>query len=234
MQCVLEAIRILRRRFGDEVAIIGKTMGPWSLGYHTIGRRAVPAPLARRPGRHRECSRQAQGDHDRASASRRSRRAPTRVTLPDHATGDLVSGEYYRRYLRDLHIEFAERLPGPDSSSTSAARRPTGWATSPRPGWPRSISIRRTTPAESMAHHGRPNQPRGQHQQPRDAVLEGPRSRRAPRSCARSTPVSRWSVQSARSRSRPRSRTCGDPRDRPRPQAARISDCRALRIRCPT
>ena len=25
------------------------------------------------------------------------------LTLPDHATGDLVSGEYYERYLRDLH-----------------------------------------------------------------------------------------------------------------------------------
>ena len=35
------------------------------------------------------------------------------LTLPDHATGDLVSGEYYLRYLRDLHIEFAERLPIP-------------------------------------------------------------------------------------------------------------------------
>ena len=35
------------------------------------------------------------------------------MTLPDHATGDLVSGEYYRRYLRDLHIEFAERSRAP-------------------------------------------------------------------------------------------------------------------------
>ena len=35
------------------------------------------------------------------------------LTLPDHATGDLVSGEYYKRYLRDLHIEMAERLPVP-------------------------------------------------------------------------------------------------------------------------
>ncbi|MCZ6676666.1 MAG: MtaA/CmuA family methyltransferase, partial [Candidatus Poribacteria bacterium] len=35
------------------------------------------------------------------------------LTLPDHATGDLVSGEYYERYLRDLHIEFAERIPIP-------------------------------------------------------------------------------------------------------------------------
>ena len=35
------------------------------------------------------------------------------LCLPDHATGDLVSGEYYERYLRDLHIEFAERLSVP-------------------------------------------------------------------------------------------------------------------------
>src|SRR5262249_12963257 len=35
------------------------------------------------------------------------------VTLPDHATGDLVSGEYYRRYLQELHAEFAEAIPIP-------------------------------------------------------------------------------------------------------------------------
>ena len=33
----IEAIKILRNEFGDEVAIIGKTMGPWSLGYHCFG-----------------------------------------------------------------------------------------------------------------------------------------------------------------------------------------------------
>ena len=35
------------------------------------------------------------------------------LTLPDHATGDLVSGEYYRRYLRDMHIEFAQVFDAP-------------------------------------------------------------------------------------------------------------------------
>jgi [methyl-Co(III) methanol-specific corrinoid protein]:coenzyme M methyltransferase len=35
------------------------------------------------------------------------------LTLPDHATGDLVSSDYYRRFLRDLHIEMAERIPIP-------------------------------------------------------------------------------------------------------------------------
>ena len=32
---------------------------------------------------------------------------------PTTPQGDLVSGEYYQRYLRDLHIEFVERIPIP-------------------------------------------------------------------------------------------------------------------------
>ena len=41
------------------------------------------------------------------------KRGADALTLPDHATGDLVSGAYYDRYLRDLHIEFADRIPIP-------------------------------------------------------------------------------------------------------------------------
>ncbi|MDP6816105.1 MAG: uroporphyrinogen decarboxylase family protein, partial [Alphaproteobacteria bacterium] len=37
LRCVLDAIGLLRREFGDEVAVIGKTMGPWSLAYHCFG-----------------------------------------------------------------------------------------------------------------------------------------------------------------------------------------------------
>ena len=35
------------------------------------------------------------------------------ITFPDHATGDLVSGDYYARFLKDLHIEMVERIPIP-------------------------------------------------------------------------------------------------------------------------
>ncbi|MCS5665868.1 MAG: MtaA/CmuA family methyltransferase, partial [Dehalococcoidia bacterium] len=35
------------------------------------------------------------------------------LTFPDHATGDLVSGEYYRRFLQDIHTEMTEALPVP-------------------------------------------------------------------------------------------------------------------------
>lgn len=110
-QCVLEAIRILRRRYPD-VAIIGKTMGPWSLGYHTFGvERFLLLSLddeAATKGVLNELKRltieygiaQAEAGADA-------------VTLPDHATGDLVSGEYYKRYLQELHQEFAEQIPIP-------------------------------------------------------------------------------------------------------------------------
>ena len=34
---IIESIRILKQEFGDEVAIVGKTMGPWTLAYHVFG-----------------------------------------------------------------------------------------------------------------------------------------------------------------------------------------------------
>ena len=38
---------------------------------------------------------------------------PTPSRCPDHATGDLVSGEYYQRYLQEMHTEFVESIPIP-------------------------------------------------------------------------------------------------------------------------
>jgi [methyl-Co(III) methanol-specific corrinoid protein]:coenzyme M methyltransferase len=35
------------------------------------------------------------------------------LTFPDHATGDLVSGAYYERFLLEIHQEMVERLPVP-------------------------------------------------------------------------------------------------------------------------
>ena len=35
------------------------------------------------------------------------------LTFPDHATGDLVSGEYYKRFLQDIHSQMVDKLPSP-------------------------------------------------------------------------------------------------------------------------
>ncbi len=112
MTCVIESIKILRRRFGDEVAIIGKTMGPWSLAYHCFGVEPFLLLTLDDPGRAQlvlERLKEVTIQFGRAQIEA----GADALTLPDHATGDLVSGEYYDRFLKELHQEFAERLPIP-------------------------------------------------------------------------------------------------------------------------
>ena len=110
--CVLEAIRILKKEYGDEVAVIGKTMGPWSLGYHCFGVEPFLLMSLDDPEKTKLClDRMKKATIDFGIAQFEA--GADAITLPDHATGDLVSGEYYERYLRDLHIEFVESIPGP-------------------------------------------------------------------------------------------------------------------------
>lgn len=111
-RCVVEAIRILRRRFGDEVAVIGKTMGPWSLGYHCFGVEPFLLMSLDDPDATRLCLDRLK-EVTVAFGLAQIEAGADALTLPDHATGDLVSGEYYRRYLGELHQELAERLPVP-------------------------------------------------------------------------------------------------------------------------
>ena len=111
-QCVLQAIRILRKEFGGEVAVIGKTMGPWSLGYHCFGVEPFLLMSLDDPGKTKQCLDKLKEATVQFGLAQIEAGADA-LTLPDHATGDLVSGEYYARYLRDLHIEFAERLRVP-------------------------------------------------------------------------------------------------------------------------
>ena len=173
-QCVLEAIKhpaqAIRRRGRDH----RQDHGPVVARLPHVRRRAVPAHVARRPGARR------------STCWTRSRRSTIEfgmaqieagadaLTLPDHATGDLVS----RRVLPPLPARHAHRVrrgaADARSSCTSAGARWTAWATSPRPGMAAFHYDSKNEPAESMAAVDGRDQPRRQHQQPRDAVLEGP------------------------------------------------------------
>lgn len=110
--CVIEAIKILRKEFGDEVAIIGKTMGPWSLAYHCFGVEPFLLMSLDDPGKTKAVLDKLKEATIQFGLAQIEAGADA-LTLPDHATGDLVSGEYYARYLKDLHHEFAEKLPVP-------------------------------------------------------------------------------------------------------------------------
>ena len=111
-RCVLEAIRILKREFGDEVAVIGKTMGPWSLGYHCFGVESFLLMSYDDPDRTKLCLERLK-ESTVIFGNAQVEAGADALTLPDHATGDLVSGEYYREYLRDLHVEMRERIKCP-------------------------------------------------------------------------------------------------------------------------
>ncbi len=112
MRCVLDAISILKRQYGDEVAVVGKTMGPWSLGYHCFGVEPFLLMTLDDPDQTKSILDRLKKLTIEFGVAQIEAGADA-LTLPDHATGDLVSGEYYQRYLRDLHIEFAEAIPIP-------------------------------------------------------------------------------------------------------------------------
>jgi [methyl-Co(III) methanol-specific corrinoid protein]:coenzyme M methyltransferase len=109
MRCVLDAITLLRKRFGDEVAIIGKTMGPWSLGYHCFGVEDFLLMAHDTPDKVIQCLERLKEVTIRFGNAQIDAGADA-LTLPDHATGDLVSADYYKRFLRALHEEFAEKI----------------------------------------------------------------------------------------------------------------------------
>ena len=109
---ITRSIEILRREMGDDVAVIGKTMGPWTLAYHVFGVESFllmtvddPDLVMRSLQKLKEIS-VLFGEAQIAAGA-------DALTFPDHATGDLVSGEYYRRFLLEIHQEMAERLKVP-------------------------------------------------------------------------------------------------------------------------
>ncbi len=111
-RCVLEAIRLLKREFDGEVAIIGKTMGPWTLSYHCFGLENFLLMTVDDPGQAKLCLDRLK-EVTVAFGLAQIEAGADALTLPDHATGDLVSSQYYKRFLLDLHTEFRERLPVP-------------------------------------------------------------------------------------------------------------------------
>ncbi len=108
----LEALKLLKKRYGNEVAVVGKVFGPWTLGYHVYGIEEFLMSSITDPDALREAMRtlieitiqfgQAQID---AGADA--------LTLADHATRDLCSPDTYRDFLIEIHQEINERLDCP-------------------------------------------------------------------------------------------------------------------------
>ena len=111
-RCVLQSIHQLKRRWGDEVAIIGKTMGPWTLAYHFFGTQELLLLSVDQPDEVKRAL-DILKELTVCFGIAQIEAGADLLTLPDHATGDLVRASYYRDFLQDLHHELCERIPCP-------------------------------------------------------------------------------------------------------------------------
>lgn len=108
----LEAIRLLRKRFGDRVAVVGKAFGPWTLGYHLFGVEEFLINTILRPDAVERAMEQLEEVTVRFGMAQLEAGADT-LCLADHATRDLCSPDAYRDFLLDRHRKFAEGFSCP-------------------------------------------------------------------------------------------------------------------------
>jgi [methyl-Co(III) methanol-specific corrinoid protein]:coenzyme M methyltransferase len=110
---VLDALSILRRNVGGEVAVVGKVMGPWTLAYHMAGTQnlLLQVGLGEKEKVQRMLRQLMPVTVDFARAQFQA--GADAVVLADHATGSLVSAAHYEEYLLPLHQELTALIEGP-------------------------------------------------------------------------------------------------------------------------
>ena len=112
IQVVLRALEILRRNYGDHVALVGKVMGPWTLSYHLAGVQEFLLWILTDPDKVRGFLNRLK-EVTVAFAKAQLRAGADVVVVADHATGDLVSPKAYQDFLLPVHQEMTQRIGGP-------------------------------------------------------------------------------------------------------------------------
>lgn len=109
---VLDALRILKRRYGNEAALVGKVFGPWTLAYHLFGTESFLILVMDDPDKLRRIL-------DRLTeitvlfGRAQVEAGADCLTVGDHLTGDLCRAETYRDFLLPAHQKLAKLLPCP-------------------------------------------------------------------------------------------------------------------------
>jgi [methyl-Co(III) methanol-specific corrinoid protein]:coenzyme M methyltransferase len=109
---VIEAIRLLRKEYGDQVCIVGKVMGPWTLSYHLYGVQRFLMDTILEPDKVRRFLEKLK-EVSVMFANAQFAAGADVVTLADHATGDLCSPDTYRDFLFPVHQEVTKMINGP-------------------------------------------------------------------------------------------------------------------------
>ena len=110
-QALLTAIRLLRKRYGNETAVIGKVIGPWTILYHLYGVENLLLETLLDP-EHTKAVLMALSDIPVAFAKAQFEAGADAVVWADHATSDLVSAALYEETLYPVHCRAAASLTG--------------------------------------------------------------------------------------------------------------------------
>ncbi|MEW6622853.1 MAG: MtaA/CmuA family methyltransferase [Bacillota bacterium] len=109
---VLGALKILKKEYGNQVCLVGKVMGPWTLSYHLHGVQNFLINTILEPEKVRRFLNKLK-EVSLMFAKAQFAAGADVVTLADHATGDLVSGKCYKDFLLPVHKEINQRLNAP-------------------------------------------------------------------------------------------------------------------------
>lgn len=112
VRTVLDALRILKKEYGDYVCLVGKVMGPWTLSYHLHGTQNFLMETILEPDKVRRFLDKLKGVSVMFANAQFAAGADV-VVVADHATGDLVSGTCYRDFLLPVHQEITREIEGP-------------------------------------------------------------------------------------------------------------------------
>ena len=109
---VIESIRLLKKEYGDNVCIVGKVMGAWTLSYHLFGVQKFLMDTILDPEKVRRILKILK-EVPVMFANAQFAAGADVVTLADHATGDLCGPDTYRDFLLPVHQEVTKRINGP-------------------------------------------------------------------------------------------------------------------------
>lgn len=113
IKTVIDAIKLMRKKYGNDVAIIGKVMGPWTLSYHLYGVENFLMDTIEEPERvHAFLDKFKEISKTFALAQLEA--GADMITWADHATADLVSPKSYKEFLLPVHkqinLEFKDNI----------------------------------------------------------------------------------------------------------------------------
>ena len=102
VKVVLDAIRLLKKRYRDTVAIVGKVFGPWTSAYNLYGTENFLMDTVLEPERARAFLEAFTPIAIRYAEAQFEAGADI-ILWGDHASGDLCSAETYREFLLPVH-----------------------------------------------------------------------------------------------------------------------------------